>query len=147
MNASDKAQIIIVEDNAADVLLIRKALDEKGFAYVLTRFEDGEEALNALCPRNGESALNPDVIVLDLNFPRSEGIEVLRQIRQTPCFHHVPVAILTSSESPLDKQRAQDFGADRYILKPLELDAFFAQVGREIRELLLEGGRKRHGEV
>ncbi len=146
MITSDKAQIIIVEDNAADVLLIRKALDEKGFAYVLTRFEDGEEALKALCPGNGESALNPDVIVLDLNFPRSEGIEVLRQIRQTPCLHHVPVAILTSSESPLDKQRAEDFGADRYILKPLELEAFFFQVGRGITELLRESGRGRHGE-
>jgi CheY-like chemotaxis protein len=145
MNASENAQIVIVEDNAADVLLIRKALDEKGFSYILTRFEDGEEALHALCPDTGESSIDaPDVIVLDLNVPRCEGIDLLRQIRETPRLHDVPVAILTSSESPLDKRRAEDFGADRYILKPAELDAFFAEVGGEIKELLAESERRRH---
>src|SRR4051794_10675157 len=107
MNNSDKAQIIIVEDNAADIFLIRKALDEKGFSYMLTRFEDGEEALHALCPDTGESTVAPDVIVLDLNVPRCEGIEVLRQIRETPRLHDIPVAILTSSESPIDRRRAE----------------------------------------
>lgn len=147
MNNSDQVQIIIVEDNAADVFLIRKALDEKGFSYMLTRFEDGEEALHALCPVNGESTVAPDVIVLDLNVPRCEGIEVLRQIRETPRLHDIPIAILTSSESPLDKRRAEDFGADRYILKPAELDAFLSEVGGEIKELLLERERRRTKET
>lgn len=144
MSASERAQLVIVEDNAADVLLIRKALDEKGFSYILTRFEDGEEALQALCPDAGESTVAaPDVIVLDLNVPRCEGIDLLRQIRQTPRLQDVPVAILTSSESPLDKRLAKDLGADRYILKPVALDAFFAEVGGALCELIVESERRK----
>ena len=147
MDYPEKAQIVVVEDNSADVLLIRKALDEKGCAYDITRFEDGQDALDVLCSETGEPALVPDLIVLDLNFPRCEGIDVLRQIRETPRLQDIPVAVLTSSESPTDRRHAEDFGVDRYILKPAELDAFFAQVGGEITELLLENGRRRQGKV
>jgi chemotaxis family two-component system response regulator Rcp1 len=138
MDHPKKAHIVVIEDNAADVILIRKALDENGFAYAITRFEDGEEALQALCPDTGTPDIVPDLILLDLNLPRSEGMDVLRQIRQSPRLSEVPVAILTSSESPGDVRLSAELGADRYILKPAELDHFYKQVGGGIKELLLE---------
>jgi CheY-like chemotaxis protein len=131
-----KAQVVIIEDNLADVLLIRKALDQNGLSYVMTRFEDGQKALNALCPETGETEIKADVIVLDLNLPCVEGIDVLRRIRQTPALAELPVVVLTSSESPSDRQRTEQFGANRYILKPAQLDEFLTQVGAGITDLL-----------
>jgi CheY-like chemotaxis protein len=142
MGDPQKSHIVIIEDNPGDVLLIRKALDATGLDYALTRFEDGPEALQALCPETGWPDITPDVIVLDLNLPRSDGVDVLRHIRRARCLGEVPVAILTSSESPADSRKSLDLGADRYILKPSELEAFFSQVGGGIRELV-EGARAR----
>jgi CheY-like chemotaxis protein len=136
----------MIEDNAADVLLLQKALDEEGFPYVMTHFEDGPEAVRALCTETRNPDMAPDVIVLDLNLPGGEGIQVLQQIRQTPWLALVPVAILTSSESPGDRRRSEDLGADRFILKPAELDSFFLRVGGGIRELLSEGRRRKLAE-
>jgi CheY-like chemotaxis protein len=145
---SEKSRIVIIEDNPGDVLLIRKALDEIGLAYEMTRFEDGPEAIQALCPESGAPEFTPDVIVLDLNLPRSDGVDVLRHIRQASCLGDVPVAILTSSESPADSRKARDLGADRYILKPAELEAFFAQVGGGIKDLVQEAeARRRAGKL
>ena len=104
---------------------------------MITRFEDGQEALEALCPETEEPQVRPDIILLDLNLPRSDGIDVLRQIRLTPGLAGIPVAILTSSESPSDRRNASQLGADRYILKPAQLDEFLTQVSSEVKELLL----------
>jgi CheY-like chemotaxis protein len=139
--APERAQIVVIEDNPADVLLIQKSLADNGVLHDLTHFEDGEEALHALCPQTGTPRVTPDVIVLDLNLPRSEGIDVLRKLRQMPRFADTPVAILTSSESPADQQRSSRIGADRYILKPAMLDEFIARVGGGIKELLGSRGK------
>ena len=91
------AQITLVEDNPADVFLVRKALQEKGIAFELTCFENGEEALNSLSQRE---RTEPDIILLDLNLPLLEGVEVLQRLRSIPGLVGVPVAILSSSASP-----------------------------------------------
>ena len=130
------AHITLVEDNPADVLLVRMALQEKGIAFELTCFEDGEEAVESL---SRQERTEPDIILLDLNLPVTEGVEVLKRIRSIPELVNVPVAILTSSASPIDIQRTKLLGVARYINKPLELDDFLREVGGQVHEMLLTG--------
>jgi len=135
--ASKTARIVLVEDNPGDVFLVRKALKEKGIAVDLTCFEDGQEALKSLLqPRRKV----PDLILLDLNVPKIEGVDVLRTVRNTPHLADVPVLILTSSESPTDIHRTGLLGAARYITKPSGLDDFLREVGRGVEETLLASG-------
>jgi CheY-like chemotaxis protein len=128
------AHITLVEDNPADVFLVRKALQERGIAFELTCFENGDEALKSLSRQERNA---PDIILLDLNLPMTEGVEVLRRIRSIPELVNVPVAILTSSASPADIHRAELLGVTRYISKPIALDDFLREVGRQVEELLL----------
>src|SRR6476660_8117239 len=108
------AHITLVEDNPADVFLVRKALQERGIAFELTCFENGEEALKSL---SRQERIEPDIILLDLNLPMTEGVEVLSRIRSIPELVNVPVAILTSSASPTDIHRTMSLGVARYISK------------------------------
>ena len=131
------ASIVLVEDNPADVLLVRKALQEKGIKCQLTCFEDGEKALKNL---SQQGRLAPDLILLDLNLPGADGVDVLRKICTIPRLSEVPIVILTSSESPSDVQRTARIGAARYIRKPSGLEDFFREVGRGVEEMLLRRG-------
>lgn len=134
------ARIVLVEDNPADILLFKKALQEKGIAFELTCFEDGEEALNRLSEKERN---RPDIILLDMNLPMFDGGEVLARIRSIPTLNRIPVAILTSSESPADRDRTSMLGADRYINKPISLNDYLREVGREVEEMLLAGQESR----
>jgi two-component system, chemotaxis family, response regulator Rcp1 len=80
------AQIVLIEDNPADVLLVELALEENGITHEMTKFKNGVEALRALCPPEGTetSAFVPDVILLDLNTPKSDGFQVLIKLKQSP---------------------------------------------------------------
>jgi putative two-component system response regulator len=100
----------------ADVLLVKKALQEKGITFDLSCFENGDKALKALSRRDSKA---PDFDLLDLNLPTIEGIAVLTQIRNMPKLLGVPVVILTSSKSSSDMRRTETLGAARYIRKPL----------------------------
>lgn len=125
--------IVLVEDNPADVYLVKRALREKRIEFVMTCFEDGEKALKAL---SGGSDEVPDIILLDLNLPITNGVEVLETIRAIPELADVPVAILTSSESPSDMERATVLRAARYIKKPSTLDDFMREVGQGVESML-----------
>jgi len=131
------ARIVLVEDNPADVLLVRKALQEKGIAVDLTCFDDGQQALKSLS-KQGLKA--PDLILLDLNLPNIEGVEVLREVRNIPSLAGVPVVILTSSASPVDIHRTALLGAARFISKPSGLEDFLREVGGGVEEMLLASG-------
>src|SRR5713226_4380169 len=98
LSAPETVRILLIEDNEADVYLMRRALDDEKFRYDLTTLEDGEVALSFI-RREGEyaHAKQPKVIVLDLNLPRSSGIEVLKEIRGNAEFADLPVAVFTSS--------------------------------------------------
>lgn len=138
MDSSVKpSHIMLVEDNPADVYLVRKTLEENGAPFELTCFEDGQAAVRALMRQGNQP---PDLILLDLNLPEIEGIAVLRTIRNMPKLAETPVAILTSSQSPQDMQRAATIGATRYITKPVMPEDFLREVGQGIKEILLHGG-------
>ena len=134
------AQIVLIEDNSADVFLVELALRESGVIYEMTRFKSGEEALRSLCPPEGSetSALVPDAILLDLNTPKSDGFEVLIKLKLSPRLARVPMAVITSSHATSDKHRASLQGT-RYIQKPAQLEAFLTTVGQAVKEMLDEG--------
>jgi chemotaxis family two-component system response regulator Rcp1 len=131
-NPDSPARILLGEDNPADVYLIRQALDEIGITYDLKVAVHGGEVLDLVA---GKPSGVPDLIVLDLNLPRHEGLEILKFIRESVDLSRVPVVILTSSDSPKDRIAASELGADCYIRKPSNLDEFMA-IGRTFHSLL-----------
>jgi CheY-like chemotaxis protein len=125
-------RILLVEDNAPDVLLIREALEHRGLSYTLQLYTNGEDAAQAIAA--GVDA--PDLFLLDLNVPRLHGLELLAIIRDLPLMARVPVAILTSSRAPQDRAESEQRGADAYIVKPISYSDFKTQVGQAVAELL-----------
>ena len=124
-------RILVVEDSAPDVFLLQKALRENQVEFELTRFEDGEQALRAL-----QTLEMPELIILDLNVPKINGMDLLRAIRKEPGMAKVPIAVLTSSGALQDKVDAIASGADRFITKPVSLQSFVRTVGGSIKELI-----------
>jgi chemotaxis family two-component system response regulator Rcp1 len=129
------ARIAVVEDNEPDVILIREALITAAIDFEITRFKDGAVALAGF-QRMGNQQLELDLIFLDLNIPRLPGLELLTIIRNNPASAHVPVVILTSSQSPEDRTQALKLGATRYVSKPLQLMEFLSVIGAVAKELL-----------
>jgi CheY-like chemotaxis protein len=127
------AQIVLIEDNPADVELVKLAVREAGLQCEITVFPNGGEALKTLAAPN--LSFQPSAILLDLNTPRTDGFEVHLKLRQHPRLSQVPIAILTSSRARADKHRAALQGA-RYVEKPSQLQDFLTTVGELIKELL-----------
>ena len=132
---SDKSprRLLVIEDNPTDALLLRRALTEHGVDYEMVVVGDGEEAIEYLeqCKAGGR----PELIIVDLNLPKEDGIEVLKVYRGIPLFVETQIVILTSSDSPSERQRAETIGVDAYLRKPIELDAFL-ELGGTLKELL-----------
>lgn len=127
--------IVVVEDNPGDVRLLRMALRQAGVSCDLRVLGDGEEGM-ALARREGTHAGRvPDLIVLDLNLPKHDGLEVLAALRAQPALRAVPVVVFTSSTSPWERARVEELGAKGFLAKPPDLDAFLA-VGDVLRSML-----------
>ena len=127
--------IVLVEDNPGDVRLLQLALRQAGVVCDLRVLQDGEEGM-ALARREGTHAGRvPDLIVLDLNLPKHDGLEVLAALHAAPALRSVPVVVFSSSTSPLDRARVAELGAAGFLSKPPDLDAFLA-VGDVLRSML-----------
>ena len=126
-------RIVVVEDHAPDVFLLKEALRDAAIPFELTHFDQGDAAVKSL---SAENAVVPDLLILDLNLPGITGIEILRHVRRTPRLAHLPAAILTSSQAPQDRADALSAGADLFIHKPTGYDGFVSTVGGAIRGLL-----------
>jgi CheY-like chemotaxis protein len=122
-------EILLVEDNPGDVRLTREALREGKVRNNLSVASDGVEAI-AYLRKEGEhaKAVRPDLILLDLNLPRMDGREVLKEIKADPVLRHIPVVVLTSSQAEEDIVRAYDLHANCYVTKPVDLDQFIRVV-------------------
>jgi CheY-like chemotaxis protein len=127
-------EILVAEDNPADVYLIREALREYGVQCSLQVVSDGQEVLRILSGEAGDVPV-VDLVILDLNLPRHDGIEILQRLRDSSTLAHVPVVVLTSSDSPRDRQVATDLGATRFLRKPSSLQQFL-NLGSIFRSLL-----------
>jgi two-component system, chemotaxis family, response regulator Rcp1 len=118
--------ILLVEDNPADMRLTMEALKEGKVLCHMHWVQDGEEALDFLYRRGAhESAIRPDLILLDLNLPRIDGREVLAQIKADAQLRRIPVVILSTSKAEDDIIRSYDLHANCYITKyPVDFDNF-----------------------
>jgi CheY-like chemotaxis protein len=128
-------RILLAEDNDGDVFLVRRALEKRGLLHELVVAHNGEEALGWLDGHASEKAPAPHLILLDLNLPRVDGLQILSHVRKSDSFSCTPVIVLTSSDSPKDRQMALELGANLYFRKPTDL-ASFMDLGRIIEELL-----------
>ena len=126
-------EILLAEDNPADVYLIREALREHGVQCPIHVVWDGKEVLQFIADAGAMSHLG--LIILDLNLPRHDGIEVLQRLRETRGTSHIPVVVLTSSDSPRDRVVASQLGAASYLRKPSGLEQFLS-LGSVFKNLL-----------
>jgi CheY-like chemotaxis protein len=122
--AAPPIEIMLIEDNAADVRLTVEALKETRVAIRLQVARDGVEAMRMLKEPNAATP-RPDLILLDLNLPRKDGREVLQEIKQDDALRHIPVVILSTSQAEQDILQSYRLGANAFITKPVEIDQFF----------------------
>jgi CheY-like chemotaxis protein len=129
--------ILLLEDNPADIYLLRQALKNAGVDFELTVIEDGAEGL-AFARRQGkyEGSFIPDLAVLDLNLPKGGGESVLNAMRQSNDLDRVPVVIVSSSAAPQEQANIQELSVEHFIRKPADLEAFL-QIGYVLKEILL----------
>jgi two-component system, chemotaxis family, response regulator Rcp1 len=117
MTATAPIEILLVEDNPADVRLIKEALRETNSPNHLQVATDGEQILDILRERSLSNTL-PDLIILDLNLPRKSGHEVLAIIKKDPILGRIPVIVLTTSNSASDIASVYDLRGNCYVQKP-----------------------------
>lgn len=132
---STQRNLLLIEDEASDAMLIKRALQKTGLEFRLSRLKHGEEAidyLSGVAPYDDREAHPlPDVILLDIKLPRRTGFEVLAWLRSQPAgLSRIPVVMLTSSRHTLDVNRAYDLHANGYLTKP--------DTAHELQEMLLD---------
>jgi CheY-like chemotaxis protein len=127
-------RILLAEDNPGDVLLFREALKSRNFQCELVVAADGQQAI-AMVRDVASGGPRPHLIVLDVNLPKQNGDAVLRQIRLEPGLAGIPVVVLTSSSSPLDRATANGLGASLYLEKPSDLEGLY-RLGQVLEQVL-----------
>lgn len=125
----DERVLLYVEDEDAAVFLLETALREAGIQLKLYRVSDGEQALAFLRGAGAyEKAPRPDLILLDLNLPRKNGLEVLSEMQNDPRLRDIVVIVFTSSALSSDRRKSLALGAREYITKPSSFDGFVQAV-------------------
>jgi chemotaxis family two-component system response regulator Rcp1 len=122
-------EILLVEDNPADVRLTQEALKEGKICNNLNVVGDGVEALAYLRQQGQyDQAVLPDIILLDLNLPKKDGREVLEEIKSDPLLRRIPVVVLTTSKAEEDILKVYDLHANCFVTKPVDLEQFIQVV-------------------
>jgi CheY-like chemotaxis protein len=127
------SRVLVIEDNPADVDLLTRAFAFHGIKQEIVALEDGEQAIRFLDDLHSKPKV--DLVIIDLNIPKHDGIEVLNRYRTHPLMVDVPVAVFTSSGSPAERNRAMTLGVTAYLRKPMELDEYLA-LGATFRDML-----------
>jgi|SoiMethySBSTD1v2_1073268.scaffolds.fasta_scaffold489166_2 two-component system, chemotaxis family, response regulator Rcp1 len=138
------AQILVVEDNPADVHLLQLALQHAKVHYVLTHVLDGQAAVD-FCLRRGpyQEAPRPDVLVLDLHLPKLDGFEVLERLKEGNILSHMAIIIFSTSDDPGDRAAAEALHVTRYVVKPFTL-AMIMHVGQILKDVLATHAQAKH---
>ena len=133
---NEEIEILLVEDNAMDAEMTIRSLRKGNVMSSLHWVKDGQEALDfLLCEskyENRTAAALPKLMLLDINMPKVNGLEVLQKVKADEKLKYIPVVIMTSSEEQPDISKAYDLGVNSYIVKPIEFPDFaekVAQVG------------------
>ena len=128
MNNPTDIEILLVEDNSRDAELMIRALKKRNLANNLIHVEDGSEALDYLFNRGKyeerKNNASPKIVLLDLKLPKLNGLEVLREIKKNEHTRRIPVVIVTSSAEDPDIKLAYELGANSYVVKPVNFEAF-----------------------
>ena len=128
----DKIYILVAEDDADDRFLLETAFAEKGFSEKLTFVENGVELLEHL--RKKDTTLNdtenqlPGFILLDLNMPKKDGREVLKEIKADPRFKKIPVIVFTTTRNEKDIHNCYELGANTYVIKPVGFESLLQTI-------------------
>ena len=133
----ERCAILHVEDQDASACLFRAALDQADIGVSVYRVSDGEQAL-AFLNKVGiyQGARRPDLVVLDLNMPRLDGWTVLRSVKENERLRDIPIVVLSTSQSPEDRNRAMALGARQYLTKPGDFDDLVRMIARLCAEFL-----------
>lgn len=119
--------ILVADDDPDDRLMMEEALEDSRLANDLYFVEDGEELMEYLCRRgkyeNHEDSPRPKLLLLDLNMPKKDGREALKEIKSNPKLRQIPVVVLTTSKAEEDIYRSYDLGVNSFISKPVTFDS------------------------
>jgi CheY-like chemotaxis protein len=135
MTASSR-YILLAEDNPADVLLVREALEDRGVNCALRVIADGEEVVKLIEKIDSDRTQHcPHLVLLDLHLPKRDGGEILESLRASEMCCQIPVVILTGLVSPQDEVHATRHPALHYFRKPASLDQFM-QLGDVVNDII-----------
>lgn len=121
-------KVLLIEDDQIEVIKLKRALSKLELKHQLIEAQNGEDALEVL--KSGEE--HPDLIFLDLNMPKINGIEFLKILKNDDVFRYLPVVILTTSVNRKDILECYRIGIAGYILKPLKYDEYVDKIGRTL---------------
>lgn len=130
---TDPLLLVLAEDDDGHAMLIQRNLERSGIRNDLVRLTNGQEALDYLFARNGfeeRPTGRPLLLLLDINMPRIDGVEVLRRLKENAATSVIPVIMLTTTDDPREIERCYQYGCSVYITKPVEYDAFVEAVRR-----------------
>jgi CheY-like chemotaxis protein len=116
--------ILVVEDNEAERLIMQEAFKEANVQHDLQMVKSGVEALELLNAKGDFAAPKPDLIILDLNMPGKNGLEVLSEIKQNSKWKHIPILIFSNSEYSGDICKCYTLGVNAYLNKPADFQGF-----------------------
>ena len=124
-----RIHILLAEDNLGDIILIREAFAERNLIDRISVVKDGKQALDFIY-KDGKYANEetPDLIILDINLPKINGLDVLKEIKGTQDIKRIPVIMLTSSSSQKDINESYDYCANCFLTKPDDVDDFLKAI-------------------
>jgi CheY-like chemotaxis protein len=125
--------LLLVEDDEGHANLVKRNLKRAGVANEIIHVTDGQEALDFLHREGGYAGRKPNgslLLLLDINMPRVDGVEVLRQVKADPSTTRTPVIMLTTTDDPREVERCYQLGCSVYITKPVEYEPFVEAVQR-----------------
>ena len=129
-NAPKSITLLVADDDAEDRMMIKEAMHENRLKNTLAFVEDGEELMDYLLHRgryaNEEAFPRPGLILLDLNMPKKDGREALKEIKTNPNLKDIPVVVLTTSKAEEDIFRSYNLGVNSFITKPVSFDSLVA---------------------
>ena len=126
--------LMLIEDNEDDVILTKRAIKKICPQCETDVLTDGQSGLECIFDIHCSKTI--DLVLLDINLPKVNGLEILRRIKTDPQKVHIPVVILTSSTYEADRQKAKEYGADMYVVKPLGMKEFENEVKHILEKFL-----------
>ncbi|HYO82944.1 MAG TPA: response regulator [Bryobacteraceae bacterium] len=132
---SEPIKVLLVEDNPADVYFIKAGLRQSSLTYDVHHLDDGAEARLLASRLGSHDHPLPHIMLLDLNLPGADGLEILHALRGNPKGSELPVMVVTSSDADQDRQRTAEYGVVGYFRKPADVDEFL-RIGEVVEKLI-----------